>query len=250
LYKSALLISKKNIGRGIITLISLIILFTNILTATAQEKKNLFYEDFNDLDNWRPISFPKIKKNTIYTIVKEGNKNYLRAESNDSASALVNIKEFNVYEYPKVKWKWKISNVYKNGNETEKSGDDYPVRIYILFKFDYENASVLKRIKYSIAKRIYGEYPPHTTLNYIWANRKHTINILTSPYTNESKMIILEAGPEKSGMWLEEEVNIIEDYRRAFSSDPPATASLAIMNDSDNTGESSVSFIEYIEVYK
>ena len=42
----------------------------------------------------------------------------------------------------------------------------------------------------------------------------------------------------------------LEDYRRAFGEDPPAEASLAIMNDSDDTGQSAVSFVEFIEVFR
>ena len=63
-------------------------------------------------------------------------------------------------------------------------------------------------------------------------------------------MIILQAGSEKAGKWHEEDINILEDYRKAFGTDPPPVAGIAIMNDSDNTGESPVSYIDYIEVYK
>jgi hypothetical protein len=37
---------------------------------------------------------------------------------------------------------------------------------------------------------------------------------------------------------------------KAFGEDPPSVANLAIMNDSDNTGESAVSYIDYIEIYR
>jgi hypothetical protein len=63
-------------------------------------------------------------------------------------------------------------------------------------------------------------------------------------------MIILQTGNNRAGRWIEEEVNIVEDYHRAFGEDPPSVASLAIMNDSDDTGESAVSYIDYIEVYR
>ena len=63
-------------------------------------------------------------------------------------------------------------------------------------------------------------------------------------------MIVLEAGKENVGRWMDEEVNIIEDYHKAFGEDPPPAASIAIMNDSDDTGESSTSYIDYIQVYR
>jgi hypothetical protein len=69
-------------------------------------------------------------------------------------------------------------------------------------------------------------------------------------YAEEAKMVILEAGEDNAGKWLQEEVNIVEDYRDAFGNMPPSIASLAIMNDSDNTGEKSVSYVDFIEISK
>jgi hypothetical protein len=43
---------------------------------------------------------------------------------------------------------------------------------------------------------------------------------------------------------LWESRNILRDYRRAFGEHPPAMARVAIMNDPDNTGESSVSYLD------
>jgi len=230
--------------------ISLLLIPPVLSQAYTEDNNILFHEDFKDLENWTALYFPKIKKHTQYSIVKEAGETYLKAESNASASAIIYKKEFNVYEYPKIRWKWKIDNVYKKGNVKEKSGDDYTIRVYVLFKYDPEKASFGKRIKYGLAKIIYGEYPPHSSLNYIWANKKDEKGIITNPYASEVKMIILQAGSEKAGKWHEEDINILENYRKAFGTDPPPVAGVAIMNDSDNTGESSVSYIDYIEVYK
>ena len=63
-------------------------------------------------------------------------------------------------------------------------------------------------------------------------------------------MVILQQGDSNSGKWIEQEVNIVEDYHKAFREDPPVTASIAIMSDSDNTGESAVAYIDYIEIFR
>ena len=228
------------------------LLFVNFtcLASFGQEKRVFIRENFNNLDDWRPIYFPKIKRHSIYTIVREQNESYLKAESNASASGIIYRKEFNVYDYPKIRWRWKISNVYKKGDAKEKSGDDYPVRIYVIFKYAPEKVALGRRIWYALAKLIYGEYPPLSSLNYIWSNRIYPEKIITNPYAGEAKMIIMEAGEKKAGQWITEEADIIEDYKKAFGELPPAAAGIAIMNDSDNTGESSVSCVDYIEVYK
>lgn len=209
-----------------------------------------FRDDFRSLENWRPTYFTKIKEHTEYSIETEGEQNFLKAESSASASGIVLKKEFSLPEYTKVRWRWKISNVYIKGNEEEKAGDDYPMRVYIVFKYDPSTASIGRRLKYGLIRSIYGEYPPHSSLVYIWANHRHQDRIMGNAYASEVKMVVLQAGNENSGKWVDQEINIVEDYQDAFGVPPPETWGIALMNDSDNTGESSVSYIDYIEVFR
>jgi hypothetical protein len=225
-----------------------LITFTIIVAPFAQDKEIFFREEFNNLEHWKPLHFPKIKNHTKYSIERDGDGGYLKAKSNASASGIIFKEEFNVFEYPKVIWRWKVSNVFKKGNAKKKSGDDYPLRVYIIFKYNSDTASFGQKIKYGLAKAIYGEYPPHSSLNYIWANKQHNETIITNPYASEAKMLILQTGKENADKWIEQEIDIIKDYRIAFDKDPPAIGSFAIMSDSDNTGESAFSYIDYIEV--
>lgn len=219
-------------------------------TFASGQGRVLFRDEFNDLENWRPFYFQKIERHTFYNALKEDSHTFLRAESNNSASALIYKKAYNVYDFPRVRWRWKVTNVYQRGDAETKGGDDYPMRIYVIFKYDPEKAGFWERIKYESAKLLYGEYPPHSTLNYIWANRPHGRDVLTNRYTDRAKMIPLQTGSRHVGEWLSQDVDVLSDYEKAFGEKPPATASLAIMNDSDNTGESSVSYLDFIEVYR
>ena len=172
----------------------LIILIIFILVCSFNicygQDNNIFLKDsFETLDNWESLLFPKIKEHSVYKIEKKEIYHYLRAQSNASASGLLLKREFNVYQYPNVRWRWRIENIYKRGNAKEKSGDDYPIRIYIIFKYEPEKANFLDKIKYNFVKLFYGKYPPHSSLNYIWANRDHMEKVITSPYTDRSKMI-------------------------------------------------------------
>jgi len=232
------------------SIFALICLFFVFSQAYSGITETLFREDFTNLGDWRPLYFPKISKHSTYTIENDGGESILRAESNASASAIVYRKDFHVYDYPKVRWRWKINNIYKNVDPEAKSGDDYPIRIYIIFQYNPDEAGPLEGLQYSIAKRRYGEYPPHSTLNYVWANKAGQKDAITSPYTDRAKLIALEKGDKKAGTWLTEEVNVLSDYRKVFGKDPPGVASLAIMNDSDNSGQSSVSYVDFIEVYR
>jgi hypothetical protein len=207
-----------------------------------------FREEFNSLDNWKPLTFPKIPRHSTYSIQKEGEKRCLIAHADNSASGIINTRSFNIYKTPIIKWKWKISNIYLAGDEKKKSGDDYPLRIYVVFKYDPEKAGIIEQAQYKALKLIYGEYPPHSSISYIWANKKYPDRILPNPYTAKTQMIHLQKGSERAGVWIEERANALEDYRKAFGTDPPLTATLAIMSDADNTGEKATGYVDYIEV--
>jgi hypothetical protein len=230
--------------------ITAVFMFLAVFSSHSQGAGILFREDFNNLEHWRPLYFPKISRHSTYTVETNGSESFLKAESNSSASALVYKEGFNVYDYPRARWGWKVNSVYQGAALEKISGDDYPIRVYIIFKYDPDAAHALDKIKYGVAKKLYGEYPPHSTLTYVWANSEEQKTIITSPYTDKAKLIALKKGNGKMGMWQNEEVNFLQDYKRAFGTDPPAVASIAIMNDSDNTGQRSVSYIDFIEVFQ
>ena len=232
---------------------SLLVILLATMTCAAEfgnERTILFREDFSSLGNWSPLYFPKIGNHTVYTIEQSGNGHVLRTESHHSASAIEYKDAFNVYSFSRVRWRWKVNNVYARGDARTKAGDDYPLRVYVLFEYDPGKATSFEKVKYGLAKSLYGKYPPHSSLSYVWASKEDTASIVTSPYTERAKMVLLQMGPKNAGTWQDEEIDILADYQKAFGERPPDRARIAIMNDSDNTGESSVSFMEYIEVFK
>ncbi len=218
----------------------LIFVFT-IFSLNAQV---LLKEDFNSLENWEPLLFEKIQKHSTYEI----DKSILVAKSNASASGIKFKKNYDIFKYPKLSFKWKVNNVYKKGDASTKDGDDYPIRIYVMFEYNPDEAGFFEQIKYDFAKSIYGEYPPHSTVNYIWSNKIQDKNIITSAYTDRSKMIILNNSDINLNKWQTHTVDVLADYKKAFGKNPPRNVTLAIMTDSDNTGESSLSYIDFIEV--
>jgi hypothetical protein len=239
---------KVKIGVMIKTTLIIFVLFLIAAPLGAQVNEQGFREEFNSLDNWKPLTFPKIPRHSIYRIQKDGEKSFLVAVADNSASGIIYNQSFNIYKTPIVQWKWKISNVYLTGDEKKKSGDDYPLRIYVVFKYNPQKAGILEKAQYNAVKLLYGEYPPHSSLNYIWANKKYPERILPNTYTARAQMILLQKGSEHAGRWIEERVNALEDYRKAFGTDPPAEAGIAIMSDADNTGEKATGYVDYIEV--
>lgn len=224
------------------------LLLLPVLPLSAAAGQVALHEEFADLANWESVTFPKIARHSTYQVQQTATENYLVAQSSGSASAIRHAQEFDVYRYPVIRWRWKVDNVYAKGNLLEKRGDDYPLRVYVMFKYDPATASFGEQVQYGLAKMVYGAYPPHSSLNYIWASRGEEQGIHPSPYTDKARLLVLRAGSVDAGKWVEEKVNVLVDYRKAFGTQPPATASIAIMNDSDNTGEAATSYVDYIRV--
>jgi len=223
-----------------------LIIFTFLVTGLISQK--VYRDDFDNLEQWEPLIFPKIETHSKYEIVKIDDQSFLKASSNASASGVVWQQVFNPFETPVFQWEWKIENVFNKGDAKTKEGDDYPVRLYVIFEYDPNEAGFFESVMYESAKLFYGEYPPHSSLNYIWANKSHDEKIIPNAYTDKAMMFILQEGNIEAGKWVIEEINILEDYKKAFGEDPPEKASVAIMADSDNTGESGKAFINYIEI--
>lgn len=208
------------------------------------------HENFANLNDWITLRYDKTKKDTVYSVVDEKGVTCLKAESADSSSAILCKKEFNVYQYPVVIWNWKVSNIYARGNIREKKDNDSPARLYVMFKYDPGEAGFFTKLKYMIAKKVYGRYPPRYALCYVWANRLHKEKIITSPGFGEIKYIVLEAGKGRIGKWRKEEVNVLDDFRKAFGKKPPPTAAVSFMDDSDNTDGKSTAWLSSLEVLK
>ncbi len=217
-----------------------------LLAVTPALAGEAFREEFESLDAWEPLTFPKIERHSRYRVEEKDGAFVLRAESEASASGLVSKATIDVYEYPELSWRWKVDNIYSNTDVLSKGGDDYPIRVYVLFEYDPDKASFGQRVQYRAARLIYGEYPPHSTLNYVWASVADAPDMYPNPFTDRARMIPLRRGDAQVGEWVEESVHILKDYRRAFGEDPPREARIAIMNDSDNTGEASVSWVDWI----
>jgi head-tail adaptor len=61
--------------------------------------------------------------------------------------------------------------------------------------------------------------------------------VVPNPYTDRVRMIVVESGTARAGRWIAYERDIVADYRAAFGEDPPPIAGVAIMTDTDNTGD-------------
>jgi hypothetical protein len=193
-------------------------------------------------EGWKPLTFKKIERHTDYALVKDGDTIVVKAISNASASGLIREIKINSKEYPLIQWRWKVNNILKKADVHKKEGDDYPARIYITFEYDPKTLGFFEKAKYELARLLYGQYPPLAAINYIWESKSPKGTVVPNPFTDRVMMIVVESAEEKVNQWVNEERNVYEDYKQAFHEEPPMISGVAIMTDTDNTGESATAY--------
>jgi hypothetical protein len=194
-----------------------IVFFTAAVGRTNELAVSNF--ELDGLKGWTPKIF---EGKTDYSLAKENGRVVVRATSHAAASCLVKQIKFNPAEYRYLRWSWKIENIIESGDEKTKAGDDYAARLYVVFPgyFFWQTRAI----------------------NYIWANHLPKGEFIPNAYTAQTMMVAVESGPSLAGRWLNEERDILSDFKRLFGEEPKETTAIAIMTDTDNTGESAVAW--------
>ena len=191
---------------------------------------------------WKPWTFKKIERHTAYTLAQDDHTIVVKAVAEASASALVREIKIDPKEFPVVEWSWKVSNILKKGDVHIKEGDDYPARIYITFEYDPSKLGFFEKAAYKVGRLLYGEDLPLAAINYLWESKAPIGTMIPNPYTDRVMMFVVESGAEKLNQRMSEKRNIYEDYKKAFNQEPPMISGVAIMTDTDNTGESAIAY--------
>lgn len=233
----------------------IICLFVPLSFLYAFENQKMVVGDFSKQSNtlpksWDPLHFGSIDEHTSYTLVNDKNINVVKAESMESASSLTRKIRFNPKQYPYLSWRWKVNKAIPGSDVTSKAGDDYAARVYVMFKYDFKDLPLREQSRANMYKLLKGKLPPLATLNYIWGNKTPVGKIVSSPYTQRIKMVILKNKNSELEQWHVEERNIYEDYKKAFGEEPKDVISLAIMTDTDNTSAMAESYFGDIVVSK
>jgi hypothetical protein len=166
----------------------------------------------------------------------------IKAVSEQSASGLTRAVYIDPREYPVIQWRWKVNNVLQKGDVASKEGDDYPARIYITFAFDPERTGYLERLEYEAARLLLGSDVPYRAISYIWGSNTPVGTMIANAYTDRVMMFVVESGAGKLQQWVTGKRNVYTDYRQAFGEGPPMISGIAIMTDTDNTGESAIAW--------
>lgn len=168
----------------------------------------------NDMNGWEKKIF---SKETHYQLASEAPGVALHAESDGTASGLVRHITIDLEKTPYLHWSWKVNNILHGNDERSRAGDDYPVRIYVVFS----GGMFFWRTR---------------AINYVWSSHQPVGTRWPNAFTSQARMIAVDSGSESLGQWISHSRNIREDYRQLFGEDVSSVDAVALMSDTDNTG--------------
>ena len=169
-----------------------------------------------DAGDWEVKEF---EGETRYRVVRIDGRRVLKAESAATASSLYLEREIDLAATPIVEWRWRIETPLAVADERSRAGDDFAARLYVVAPGE-------------------GLFGAPRAINYVWANRAKVGESWPNPYTSKVMMVALDSGQRNAGTWRSHRRNVQADFRRLFERRVDRLEGVAVMTDSDNSGQS------------
>ena len=212
------------------------------------------FSDYADqaalFSEWRPLHFKNVARPTLYELVADpagSGVPVVRARADNPASGLISRFRPTPPQPVMLEWRWYVESVVSGSEVGLKAGDDFAARVYVSFD-PGSDLSLWERVKYRLLRGIYGAPLPGRALSYVWTVREPVETSKPSPYTSRVQMIVAQSGDLKAGNWIFERRNVSADYQAAFGEAAPPINGIAIMTDTDNTGQMSVAYYADVRI--
>jgi hypothetical protein len=164
---------------------------------------------------------------TIYTVGRNENGNFLKADSENAASGLGKEIKIDLNVTPFINITWKVEKDLKGIKENTKKGHDYAGRVFVIKK---TGATPLS----------------NRAVNYVFSSNNIIGENWPSPYTKKSIDNILSTTKDKLNEWVTVKANVKEDFKKFHDLDVNELNGIAIMTDTDNSKMRAVTYYQNI----
>jgi hypothetical protein len=178
-----------------------------------------------DLSGWQEQLF---LGRTAYQPVFTDGRQAIKASSHQSASGLIRKIDVDLTQTPWLNWSWRVDAPLQGNDETSKQGDDYAVRIYVVV----DGGLWFWRTR---------------AISYVWASAMPKGSHWPNAYTANAMMVAVESGTAGTGQWLSERRNVLMDLQGLHGIDTTDINAVAIMTDTDNSGQTAIAY--YGDIY-
>lgn len=161
---------------------------------------------------WRPR---EEEGRPVYTVRDENGRRFLRAVSEGIGIQAGRAVEWDLDTYPVLAWSWRPRQFSEGSDERQPRTNDSALAVYLVVPYSRTRGP--------------------RAVKYIWSER---VPVGTQLESNGglTRARVLRSGPPRPGVWVEERVNVRDDYRRAFGEDKaPKPGGIAVLTDADDT---------------
>ena len=178
-------------------------------------------------EEFEKLKVRKIKNFTNYTLGKNENGNFLKAEAEGQASGLGKEIIINLNKTPFINITWKVEKNLSGIDERSKKGHDYAARVFVIKKTGSTALS-------------------NRAINYVFSSNEEVGEYWRSPFTKKSIDYVLATTRKNNNEWITVKANVKEDFKKLHDLDVNELNGVAIMSDTDNSKIKSVAYYQNI----
>ena len=205
-----------------------LILFT-ALPQTALYAEEIKVFEFTDKE-LSELTVRKVRgadNKTEYSVGSNKNGNYLKAIADNAASGLGKEIKIDLNKTPFINITWKIEKDIPGIDETTKKGHDFAARVFVIKK---TGATALS----------------NRAINYVFSSNQDVGSNSPSPYTKKSVDNVLATTKKNLNEWVSVKANVKEDFKKFHDLDVNELDGIAIMSDTDNSKQKSITYYQNI----
>lgn len=151
----------------------------------------------------------------VYSVQEEGGRRFLRAVSDGLGIQAARAHEWDLDQYPVLAWSWRPQQ-FPAGADEQHGRNDSALAVYMLVPHS----------------RVAGP----RAVKYVWSEKVAAGTRLESN-RGLTQVRILRSGAGGLGRWVQERVNVRDDFRAFFEGNGAARpAGIAVLTDADDTG--------------
>ena len=205
-----------------------------LILVTALSQTTLYAEDIKVFEfTDKELSELTVRKvrgadnKTTYSIGSNENGNYLKAIADNAASGLGKEIKIDLNKTPFINITWKIEKDIPGIDETAKKGHDFAARVFVIKK---TGATALS----------------NRAVNYVFSSNQDVGRNSPSPYTKKSIDNVLATTKTNLNEWVTVKANVKEDFKKFHNLDVNELDGIAIMSDTDNSKQKSITYYQNI----
>ena len=196
-----------------------------LVSSVMAENRTVDVLTLPGLGDWKAKKF---SGETSYELVDIDDRQAIKAVSNSSASGMIREIKVDLTKTPYLNWSWKVDSTLGELDETNKSGDDYAARVYVVIS----GGMFFWRTR---------------AINYTWASAQPRGSSWPNAYTGNVVMVAVDSSQEHAGQWVTRRRNVLQDLKILHGIDKTQIHAVAIMTDTDNSNKSATAY--YGDIY-